>query len=94
MSQAVTKERRLNIRCDEETRALLDRAAGYARVTLSEFVLSRAVQAAEEMVREREAISLSEEDFRSFLAALDAPTEPSGALLRAAERHAAGIDSE
>jgi uncharacterized protein (DUF1778 family) len=93
MPQASTKERRLNIRCDEQTRALLDRAAGHARVTLSEFVLSRAVQAAEQVVRERESISLPEADFTAFLTALDAPAEPSPALLRAARRHAADVES-
>ncbi len=92
MNQAVTKERRLNIRCSEQTRALLDRAAGYARTTLSEFVLSRAVEAAEQVVRERESITLQQADFTAFLTALDKPTEPSSALLKAAERHAAGVD--
>jgi uncharacterized protein (DUF1778 family) len=93
MRQATIKERRLNIRCDEQTRALLERAAGHARVTLSEFVLSRAVQAAEEVVREHESIILPEADFNAFLAALDAPAEPTPALLRAARRHAASIES-
>jgi len=88
----MTKGRRLKIRCDEQTQALLDRAAGYARVTLSEFVLSRAVEAAEHVVRERKSITLQQADFTAFLAALDKPTEPSPALLKAAERHAAGVD--
>jgi len=89
----MTKGRRLKIRCDEQTRALLDRAAGYARVTLSEFVLSRAVEAAEQVVREHESITWQQAEFTAFLTALDMPAaEPSPALLKAAERHAAGVD--
>jgi uncharacterized protein (DUF1778 family) len=94
MPLATTKEARLNIRCDERTRALLDRAAGYTHVTLSEFVLSRAVRAAEAVVQANESMRLSQEDFRAFLDALDAPAEPSPALLRAAERHSTGIEPE
>lgn len=53
MNQTATKASRINIRCDERTRRLLDRAAGYANVNLSEFVLTEAVAAAERIVRER-----------------------------------------
>ena len=94
MSQAATKDSRLNIRCDERTRQLLDRAAGYARVSLSEFVLSRAVEAAERIVQEQQSITLKADDFQAFLAALDAPGEPSLALRRAFERHAEQVDRE
>jgi uncharacterized protein (DUF1778 family) len=94
MSQAATKDSRLNIRCDERTRQLLDRAAGYARVSLSEFVLSRAVEAAERIVQEQQSITLKADDFQAFLAALDAPGEPSPALRRAFERHAEQVDRE
>jgi uncharacterized protein (DUF1778 family) len=87
MSQTANKDSRLHIRCDERTRQLLDKAAGYAHVNLSEFVLSRAVAAAERIVQEQESITLRVEDFHAFLAALDAPDEPNAALLRAAERH-------
>lgn len=88
MSQSATKASRLNIRCDERTRQLLDQAAGFAHVSLSEFVLSQAVLAAEQIVQEQRSITLREEDFQAFLAALDAPTKPNAALQRAFERHA------
>jgi uncharacterized protein (DUF1778 family) len=88
MAHAAAKDSRLNIRCDERTRELLDRAAGYAHVNLSEFVLAQAVAAAERVVQEQESITLKAEDFQAFLAALDAPSEPSPALRRAFARHA------
>ena len=87
MGHATTKASRLNIRCDERTRQLLDKAAGYAHVNLSEFVLSQAVAAAERVVQEQESITLEEEDFQAFLAAIDTPAEPNAALRRALERH-------
>jgi len=94
MSQVATKDNRLNIRCDERTRKLLDRAAGYSHVSLSEFVLTRAVEAAERVVQEQESITLKADDFQAFLAALDAPREPSPALRKAFERHAQLVDRE
>ena len=87
MSAHLTKANRLHIRCDAHTRLLLDKAAGYAHLNLSEFVLSQAVVAAERVVREHESIKLRAEDFQAFLAALDTPAEPNAALRRAFERH-------
>jgi uncharacterized protein (DUF1778 family) len=92
MSQTAPKDSRLNIRCDERTRQLLDKAAGYAHASLSEFVLSGAVAAAERIVQEQESITLRAEDFHAFLAALDAPDEPNTALQRAVERHAEQVE--
>jgi uncharacterized protein (DUF1778 family) len=71
---------------------VLDRAAGYAQVKLSEFVLTQAVAAAERLVREQEAITLKAEDFQAFLTALDAPAKPNAALRRACGRHADQVD--
>jgi uncharacterized protein (DUF1778 family) len=88
MSSATLKESRLNIRCDNRARDLLDRAAAYAHVSISEFVLSHAVASAEQIVLEHESITLKPADFQAFLAALDAPAKQNEALKRAFERHA------
>ena len=82
------KEGRLNIRCDHRSRELLDRAATYAHVSVSEFVLSHALASAEQVVQAHESIILKPEDFQAFLAALDAPASPNAALERAFARHA------
>jgi uncharacterized protein (DUF1778 family) len=87
MTATTTKETRLNIRCDFRTRQLLDKAAAYSHVTVSEFVLSHALASAEQVVQAHEAITLKQTDFQAFLAALDAPAEPSAALNRAFDRH-------
>ena len=82
------KENRLNIRCDSHTRQLLDRAASYARVSISEFVLSHALASAQQVVQEHESITLKPKDFEAFMAALDAPAKPNAALKHALKRHA------
>ncbi len=88
METTITKESRLNIRCDSYTRQLLDKAAGYARVSISEFVLSNALASAERVVQEHESITLNSKDFEAFLEALDAPATSNAALKRAFKRHA------
>ena len=87
MENTTTKESRLNIRCDIHARELLDRAATYAHVSVSEFVLSHALASAAQVVQANEQITLKPEDFRSFLAALDAPAGPNIALKKAMKLH-------
>ncbi len=82
------KEGRLNIRCDHRSRELLDRAATYAHVSVSEFVLSHALVSAKQVVQAHEAITLKPDDFQAFLAAIDASAPPNAALERAFKRHA------
>jgi uncharacterized protein (DUF1778 family) len=91
METTMNKESRLNIRCDSHTRQLLDKAASYAHVSISEFVLSNALASAERVVQERESITLKPKDFEAFLAALDTPAKPNAALKRAFKRHAAQV---
>ena len=88
MTTTTLKEGRLNIRCDHRSRELLDRAATYAHVSVSEFVLSNALASAEQVVQAHESITLQPEDFQAFLSALDAPARPNAALKRAFKRHA------
>ena len=82
------KENRLHIRCDVHARELLDRAAIYTHVSVSEFVLSHALASAQEVIQANEQITLKPADFAAFLAALDAPAEPNAALQKALNLHA------
>jgi len=84
----LAKDTRLHIRCDQEVRRLLDKAAAYAHMSVSEFVLRNAVEQAQSVVQNHEAITLSQDDFVAFLNALDTPTQPAPALKRAFARHA------
>jgi uncharacterized protein (DUF1778 family) len=95
-SAAVTtaiKEQRLNIRLDRRTREMLDKAAAYAHVSVSEFVLAHALASAEQVVEAHEAITLQPEDFQAFLDALDPQPAPNAALRRAFDRHATRVRS-
>mgnify|MGYP006273120195 FL=1 len=93
MTSTVLKESRLNIRCNLKVRQLLDKAAAYSQVSVSEFILSHAVASAEQIVHEHEAISLQPDDFRAFLDALDRPSQPTNALIRAFDRHEKQVGS-
>ena len=84
----LAKDTRLHIRCDQEVRDLLDKAAAYAHMSVSEFVLRNAVEQAQSVVQAHEAVTLSQQNFNAFLNALDAPTQPVPALQRAFARHA------
>ena len=91
MSKVAIKESRLNIRCDSHARELLDKAANYLHISVSEFVLSHALASAEKVVSANERITLQPEDFQAFFAALDAPAPANEALNKAFERHAARV---
>ena len=84
---SLTKDTRLHIRCDQEVRRLLDKAAAYAHMSVSEFVLRNSVAQAQALVQAHEAITLSQDDFAAFLSALDMPAQPAPALQRAFARH-------
>lgn len=84
----LAKDTRLHIRCDQEVRCLLDKAAAYAHMSVSEFVLRNAVEHANSVVQKHETITLSQVDFAAFLNALDTPAEAAPALQRAFARHA------
>ncbi len=84
----LAKDTRLHIRCDQQVRHLLDKAAAYAHVSVSEFVLRNAVEQAQSVVQAHESITLSQNDFEAFLNALDTPAQASASLQRAFQRHA------
>lgn len=86
--EKATKKSRLTIRCSGHARELLDKAATYARLSVTEFVLSRALASAEEVIQANEAITLRPDDFQAFLDAFDGPHQPNPALEKAFERHA------
>lgn len=84
----MTKDNRLHIRCDQEMRHLLDKAAAYTHMSLSEFVLRNALKQAQSVVLKHESITLPQDDFAAFLDALDTDTQANPALQRAFARHA------
>ena len=54
MARAVeAKDERLQVRLDAQAKSVLQRAAGYRHETVSQFVLSTALEQAERVIRER-----------------------------------------
>lgn len=83
----LAKDARLHIRCDQEVRQLLDKAASYAHMSVSEFILRHAVDHAKSVVKEHESITLSLSDFDRFMDSLDQPAPPNAELKRAFALH-------
>lgn len=81
------KEQRLHIRLDGESKQKLERAAAYVNRSLSEFVLSRALDAADTVILEHETLRLSDADWQVFLDALEHPPEPNARLRQAFTEH-------
>lgn len=81
------KRERMHLRLDASTKRKLERAAAYTQKTTTDFVLARAVEAAERVIQDHERnVVLSEADWEGFFEALVRPPKPTAAL-RAAVRH-------
>jgi uncharacterized protein (DUF1778 family) len=88
MANAETvKQERMHIRLDARSKQKLERAAAYAHKNLSEFVLSQALYAADEVIQEHETLKLNEEDWEVFLNALEDSPRPSSKLKQAFAEH-------
>lgn len=75
------KDRRREVRLETKDDDLLVEAAGLAGVSVSEFILDRALSDAEELVEAHHAISLDHEAYIKFLSVLDAPATVNEALV-------------
>ena len=84
---AKPRPERLEARLPAEVKAIIQRAADISGRSLSDFVVSSALEAAEETIRRREVIVLSERDSIAFVEAILNPKGPNEALRKAARRH-------
>lgn len=80
---AETKDDRLQVRLDAESKSVLQRAASYRHKTVSQFVLATAMEEAEKVIRENEIVTLSSPDWKLFYDALTSPPAPNAALRKA-----------
>jgi uncharacterized protein (DUF1778 family) len=80
------KDERLQIRVDPADKALLERAAAAAHLSVSAFVVQAAASRAEEVLAERPSIRLSAEGAAAFTHALERPAEVNERLARALRR--------
>jgi uncharacterized protein (DUF1778 family) len=73
---SASKQTRLNIRASEQDKDLIERAANALEMSVSEFVLQRAVAEAQAILADRTQFRLSPRQWREFCQALDAPPRP------------------
>ena len=84
---AKAKHERLQIRLDAHAKNVLQRAAGYRRKALSQFVLGAALEEAERVIQKNEGVTLSGADWQVFYEALTNPPMPNTALHKASARY-------
>jgi uncharacterized protein (DUF1778 family) len=95
MSALAKKERlprspkgdRIEARLPHETKMLIEQAAVLAGMTTSDFMVSRAQEAARHIVAEHERWVLNRQQSEAFVKALLNPPEPVPALVAAARRY-------
>ena len=83
-SASEPRTERLQVRLDARAKATLRRAAGYSRESLSQFVLSTALDEADRIIRRHESVTLSDRDWDLFYEALTRPPAPNNRKLKAA----------
>lgn len=85
---STSKDARVELRADRENKALIERAAALTGQPLSVFVMSAATSRAREVIREHDALVLSDRDRNALLELLDKkPGRPSAALMTALQNH-------
>ena len=75
-----TKTERIYLRLDVAAKQKLEGAAAYSRQSVSNFVLSNALQIAEQVIATHEPIVLSDHDRDVFFEAILNPPQPNKAL--------------
>jgi uncharacterized protein (DUF1778 family) len=76
-----TKDHRRELRLSSTDDNLITEAAGLLGMTVSEFLLGRAVADAEAIVDAHQSVRLQRDSYDRFLAALDAPPKPVSKLV-------------
>lgn len=86
-SKSKPKPERLEARLPADAKAIIQRAADLSGRSVSDFVVSSALEAAKETIREHEVIVLSARDSITFVEALLNPKGPNEALRKAFRHH-------
>ena len=89
MSQThdATKTERLQARVNPETKSLIEKAALLRGVSISDFIINSAYDAASETISSHEILHLNKKDSQLFFEALSNPPEANDALKRAAKNY-------
>jgi uncharacterized protein (DUF1778 family) len=76
------RDETINLRASQKQKALIDRAAEALGRSRSDFMLDTACREAESILLDRRYFSLSEDDFKKFVAMLDRPPKDNPRLRR------------
>jgi uncharacterized protein (DUF1778 family) len=80
MARSSVKAEPMSLRIDEETRALIDRAADVIGQTRTDFMLASARDRATQVLLNQTFFALPREDWHAFVNALDNPPPPNAKL--------------
>jgi uncharacterized protein (DUF1778 family) len=78
---------RIEARIDPELKAKFQTAADIENITLCEFLVKSAREAADSTIANHNILKLNAEDSRAFVEAILNPKEPNAALKKAMRRH-------
>lgn len=94
MSQAASnKSERVNLRLNSAAKRRLEQAASFEGKTVSGFILSSALEQAEETIQKHETMVLSRRDAETFLDAILNPPKPNAKLRKALDEHGRRVES-
>ena len=82
-----SREQRIEIRIRPKDKAVLEKAASTFGLSLSAFMLSNSLKAAQEGASAQNRITLSEKEWNHFMQVMENPPRPNKALRAAARRH-------
>lgn len=82
MASSPLRSEKLDLRLTPMAKQTLQRAAAAAQRSLTDFVLESALASAAETLADRQSFQLDEEQWESFVAALDAPPQPHPRMAR------------
>ena len=78
---------RIGVRLSQDSKKLIEQAAGHLGLTVSAFTVATLGHEAEKTIERFEQFRRSERDREAFLATLDKPPDPPARLLDAANKH-------
>ena len=94
MAQTDTvRSERINLRLSETALRRIEQAASVEGSTVSNFIVSSALENAEKTVRRHETIALAREDAVRFFEALTNPSPPNDRLRAALKEHTRRVES-
>lgn len=82
---------RIDLRTSANTKRLIVKASALAGVSVSTFMLNSALERAQQMLAQHEALTLSAQDWDKFVSVIDNPPPPNPRLKTAMKKHLAKV---